>query len=156
MKQRKNKYDLYVKPKLEQVEQWARFLTNGDLAKMLGIGVTTFDKYKRQYPEFECAIVRGRQGLVSDLKSALVKRAVGFIYEEKTETYDADGVLINKKIAEKKALPDINAITSLLRNYDPDWINKDKDDIEFKKRELELKERALELKGGGDEIVGEV
>lgn len=146
---RKSKYETHVKPYLEQIDKW---LNNGasekQCAENLGISYATWNGYKKRYAEFEELCSKPRVNLVEDLRSALVKRALGFEYEEKKQyiTEDEQG---NKKrhteITTKQALPDTTAIFGALNIYDPDYV-KDKKQHELKQQELELRKRMAENK----------
>lgn len=146
---RKGKYETYVKPRLDQIEKW---LSGGaaehQVADALGISYASFNNYKRDYPELREICEKPRVGVVLDLRSALVKRALGFTYEEKKQyiTEDENG---NKKkhteITTKQALPDTTAIFGALNLYDPDYV-KDKKAHELKEQELELRRQMAEAK----------
>lgn len=146
---RKGKYETYVKPRLDQIEKW---LSGGaaehQVANALGISYASFNNYKRDYPELREICEKPRVGVVLDLRSALVNRALGFTYEEKKQyiTEDENG---NKKkhteITTKQALPDTTAIFGALNLYDPDYV-KDKKAHELKEQELELRRQMAEAK----------
>ena len=143
---RKNRYESHVQPFLADISKWYLSLDEGEIAKKLGIAVSTFEKYKRQYPELRQALKDGKQELITELKTSLKKKAKGYYYEE-TKTcirQDANGREI--KVVEKYkkyAHPDTGAIHLLLKNLDDDWRNDDKATIEIKQGQLELaKEKA--------------
>lgn len=146
---RKGKYETYVKPRLDQIEKW---LSGGaaehQVADALGISYASFNNYKRDYPELREICEKPRVGVVLDLRSALVNRALGFTYEEKKQyiTEDENG---NKKkhteITTKQALPDTTAIFGALNLYDPEYV-KDKKAHELKEQELELRRQMAEAK----------
>lgn len=142
-------YERLVQPRINDVRKWARYTTNKDIAKMLNISISSFDLYRKNYQEFNDAIELGRTEFLAELKSSLFKRALGFEYEEVTEDYDADGILKGKRITKKVALPDLNAMAQLLRNYDHEWINQDREMIKIKEEELKIKREALDVKRNG-------
>lgn len=145
---RKGKYESYVKPHFEKIEKW---LNNGaserQVAEALGISYATFNNYKRDYKELREICEKPRIGVILDLRSALVKRALGYSYEEKKQyiTEDENG---NKKkhteITTKEALPDTTAIFGALNLYDPDYV-KDRKQHELKQQELELRKMRAEM-----------
>ena len=96
--------------------------------------------YKNKYPELQQAIVSGQQDLIMDLKSALIKRAKGYEYEEKTVTKSGvDDKEPTIQIKQKLMPADVGAAIFLLKNLDREnwadnWHNK-----ELKEKELELK-----------------
>ena len=146
---RKSLYDTHIKPFFEQID---KMLNDGaseeQVAKALDVSYSSFNNYKKQYPELAELCNKPRTNLVDDLRSALVKRALGFKYEEKRQyiTEDEDG---NKRkhteIITKEALPDTTAIFGALNLYDENYV-KDKKAHELKEQELELRKMALELK----------
>lgn len=145
---RKGKYESYVKPHFEKIEKW---LNNGaserQVAEALGISYAAFNNYKRDYKELRELCEQPRVGVILDLRSALVKRALGYSYEEKKQyiTEDENG---NKKkhteITTKEALPDTTAIFGALNLYDPDYV-KDRKQHELKQQELELRKMRAEM-----------
>lgn len=147
---RKGKYETYVKPFFDLID---KYLQQGATEKqiateVLNISYAAWNLYKTQYPEFKELCEKPRTNLVEDLKGALVKRALGFSYEEKKQyiTEDENG---NKKkhteITTKQALPDTTAIFGALNIYDPNYV-KDKKAHELKEQELELRRMQAEMK----------
>lgn len=106
---------------LPVIERWARDgLTQAQIAKNLKIGKTTFEKYKREIPELSKALKKSVDLLMCDVENALVKRALGFEYEE-TKTYirDEDGKQVKYQEKTKKYYPpDVAACSILLKNKD--------------------------------------
>lgn len=146
---RKGKYETYVKPHFEKIEKWLNGgASEKQVAEALGVSYASFNNYKRDYPELRELCEKPRIGVILDLRSALVQRALGFTYEEKKQyiTEDEDG---NKKkhteITTKQALPDTTAIFGALNLYDPEYV-KDKKAHELKEQELELRRQMAEAK----------
>lgn len=138
---RKSKYDTHVKPYLQQIEQWCQDLDEQQIAvERLGIAVSTFEGYKRKYPELREALKKGRQNLICELKASLKKKAKGFYYDEtKTTIRDEGGKKVTTVEKYKKyAQPDTGAIHLLLKNYDPEWTNDDQTTIDMKREQLEI------------------
>lgn len=140
---RRSKYFSHVEPHLDEIAKWAENMTEAQIAKKLGVGYRNFCDYKRKYPQLAQAIKKGRQDLVLDLKSVLIKKAKGFSYEEKKIITDSDGYT-RKEVTQKYAQPDVAAINLLLKNYDKENWSNDPQALELKKRELELKEKKAE------------
>ena len=142
---RKNKYESYVKPYLKEISQWVQTMDEEQIARRLGVGVSTWHAYKNQHPELLDAIKSGRQDLISDIKSALKQRAKGFKYtEKKTYTKIGDnGAAVYEETTTKYAPPDVAACNSILQNLDPEW-RRDKALYELRKKEVELKQRLAE------------
>ena len=82
---RKSKKDI-IEENLDRIEEMARYGANeADIAKSLGISVSTWEKYKNEFSQLKEVLKNARQDLVVEIKSALVKRALGFNYEEKKQ-----------------------------------------------------------------------
>lgn len=143
---RKNKYETHVKPNLKQIQEWYEDLDEKQIADRLGIAVSSWENYKKKYPELREVLKSGKQQLVVDLKTSLKKKAKGFYYEEtKTTIRDENGKKVQTVEKFKKyAQPDTGAIHLLLKNLDPDWTNDDKTTVDLKKRQLDLTERKIE------------
>lgn len=146
---RKGLYDTHVKPYLDKVDE---MLNDGaseeQVALFLGVSYSSWSNYKRQHKELEELCSKPRSRLVEDLRSALVKRALGYTYEEKKQyiTEDSDGKQRkHTEITTKQALPDTTAIFGALNIYDKDYV-KDKKNYELKQQELELRKMNLEYK----------
>lgn len=110
-----------VKKQLPAIENWAgQGLTEIQIAKNLGVGISTLSEYKIRYPELADALKKGRAVIVTEIENSLVKRALGFEYEEyKTSIRMINGVetKFTEKI-KKYALPDVGACCFLLKNKD--------------------------------------
>lgn len=136
---RRSKYDAYVKPLIPKIKEWsAAGATEKEICKALGIAESTFNEYKNKYSELSEALRAGRQNVVMEIKAALFKRATGFHYEEKKGSRK-DGVTTNVEIYSRYSLPDPVAAAMLLRNYDPDWRDKDNLQSECKRQEVEIR-----------------
>lgn len=146
---RKGKYETYVKPHFEQIEKWLNGgASEKQVAEALGVSYAAFNNYKRDYKELRELCEKPRVGVVLDLRSALVKRALGYSYEEKKQyiVKDEDGnTKISTEIYTKQALPDTTAIFGALNLYDPEYV-KDKKAHELKEQELELRRQMAEAK----------
>lgn len=153
---RKSKYESHVKPYFEQIDKW---LNNGaseeQCADNLGISYASWNNYKRRYGDFKELCEKPRASLVDDLRSALVKKALGFTYEEK-EQYIKQEVdpdtkrpigkpVMHTRIVTKQALPDTTAIFGALNLYDEEYV-KDRKQYELKQQELELRRLSAEAK----------
>ena len=143
------KYETNVKPRLKEIEEWARDYTNKDIAKMCGVHQATFSEYIRTCPELSEALKRGRAKLVSELRSALIKKACGYTYTEKKiikalDEETREMVVIREEIYEKYAQQDVAAINLLLKNYDPkNWAN-DPQALELRRQEIQLTKKKIE------------
>lgn len=137
---RKNKYETHVKPRLKEVTEWRRSMTEGQICQMLGIGRTVFYEYKKEHPEFERALRTGETLLIDDLKGALIKKALGYDYTEETREMSKKDGLKTKKVT-RHMPPDLGSIHLLLKNLDPQWHNDDAANLKIKQEELEIKKQ---------------
>ena len=149
MSGRNSKYETHIKPHFEQIDKW---LNDGasekQCAESLGISYATWNNYKTKFAEFYELCSKPRTTLIENLRSALVKRALGFTYEEK-EQYIKQEVdpdtkrpigkpIMHTRIVTKQALPDTTAIFGALNIYDEEYV-KDRKQYELKQQELELR-----------------
>src|SRR5690554_1984896 len=97
---RKSKYHTHVEPRLKEIEAWARDgLTEEQIAKNLGVAYSTFRKYKDEYPAFSSALKKGKEVVDIEVENALLKRALGYEYEEvKTFIEEVDGKKKKKRL----------------------------------------------------------
>lgn len=163
---RKVRYDSYVKPYLEQIEEWIQTMTENQIAEKLGIGASTFQYYKSIHPELAEAIKKGKQNLVADLRGTLIKRAKGYHYTETKQVTEAvhwpdemyaallnagftpqqiaQSSLVKTEIAHKEMAPDVAALNLALKNYDKENWSNDPQMLAIRKKELELREKQIE------------
>ena len=142
-KGRPNLYHKKVEPYLAEVPEMALTMTEEQIARTLGVAYSSFRGYKKQYQALNDALKKGRAELVKELRSTLIKRAKGFVYEE-SKKIKKDGVVVSEEIYTKTALPDVASLNLLLKNYDADnWAN-DPQTLALKKEELELQKKKLE------------
>ncbi len=115
-----------VKDKLILIEGWARDgLTNEQIADNLGIGKTTFYKFIKEYPELSEHLKKGKEVIDYQVENALLKRALGYEYEEKT--YETEYNKEKKEYIErltkrvtKQVIPDTTAQIYWLKNRRPE------------------------------------
>ena len=131
-----------VKEKLHLVEKWARDgLREDQIAKNLGISVATLERYKKEHSEIVKSLKKGKETLVTELENALIKKALGYDYEEKkVYTKTEDGVTTTyTEITKKHQPPDTGALFGLLKNKAPDQYADNPQMLELKRQELELR-----------------
>ena len=127
----KSKWETHVKDKLILVEAWARNgLTDEQIAKNLGIAYSTFREYKNKHSALSAALKRGKEVVDIEVENALLKRALGYKYNEVTKERDKDtGELVVTKVVTKEVVGDTTAQIYWLKNRKPeDW--RDKKEIE--------------------------
>ena len=137
---RKNKYENHIKPYLQKIPKWYETMTEGQIAKKLGVSVASWENYKNEHPELVQCLQAGKESLVEELKATLKKKAQGFYYTEKKKIIRDDGQDKLKIVEEydKYALPDTGAIHLLLKNLDDEWRNDDKPTYELKKKQIDI------------------
>lgn len=156
----KGKYATYVLPRLEEVKEWAsQGATDEEIFSRLNISNGAFYKYLKEYPEFKITIIEGRQTVVKEIRQAMLKKALGFTYQEKKtiKRTDDNGTLkvAEVSIVEKFEKPSENAAALLLRLYDKDFRDRDATTMALREREVALKEMKVEAFDwcGGEELI---
>lgn len=146
---RPNNYKKLIEPYLDKISEMALTMSEEQIAETLGVGYSTFKRYKKDNEPLRASLKSGRKALVIELKSNLIKKAKGFSYTETKEIKEinpATGKLevVRVETTKKFAPPDVAANNLLLKNYDKEnWAN-DPQMIELRKKELELKEKSIE------------
>ena len=98
--------------KLILLEGWARSgLTDEQIAKNIGINRTTLYDWKKKEVNIADALKKGKEVIDFEVENALLKRALGYEYEE--ETYE-NGILTKK--VKKQVPPDTTAQIFWLKN----------------------------------------
>ena len=107
--------------KLILLEGWARGgLTDEQIAKNMGIAPSTLYEWKKKSKEFSESLKKGKEVVDFEVENALLKRALGYEYEE--ETYE-NGILTKK--VKKQVPPDTTAQIFWLKNRKPNtWKDK--------------------------------
>lgn len=142
------KYEDWLTPEgLLLIEGWARDgLTDDQIAHNMGINTSTIYDWKKKYPDFSNALKKGKEVVDRLVENALLKRALGYSYEEtKLVHSDKDGDKIEKTV--KEVVPDTTAQIFWLKNRKPkDW--KDKQYVEADEEALKKLDEVLEKIGG--------
>ena len=132
----KGKYEKWITEEgLVLLEGWARNgLTDEQIAHNVGVSRSTLNDWKKKYPDISDALKKGKEVVDLQVENALLKRALGYAYEEvteesqwneKTNKYE----LVITKSVKKRQAPDTTAQIFWLKNRRPDkW--RDKQDVE--------------------------
>ena len=116
------------------IEGWARDgLTDEQIAHNMGIHVSTLYTWKSRYDEISEALKKGKEVVDRLVENALLKRALGYEYEEVREKFEM-GVCTERIVTKKEVIPDTTAQIFWLKNRKPDeWRDKRyvEDKIEF-------------------------
>lgn len=126
----KGKYQEWLTPDgLTMLEGLARDgLTDELICKKIGIGARTFYEWMERFPQMAQAIKKGKAPVDIQVENALLKRALGYEYEETiTEVEELAGGHQKKHIRKvmKHCPPDTTAQIFWLKNRRPDrWRDK--------------------------------
>lgn len=145
---RPTRYDTEIKPHIEDIKDAvAAGATVEEIAKAFNIAPSTLYKYKAQKKELKDAFARGREKVIIEIKAALLKKALGFNYEEEKRVgkkdKDGENVIMVEKYT-RYCPPSETAAGMLLRNYDEEWKDQDKATAALRKQELDLKKAIAE------------
>ena len=82
----KGKYQEWLTEEgLLQLESWARDgLTDEQIASNMGIGYSTLQTWKSKYQDIQDTLKRGKEVVDIQVENALLKRALGYSYDEVT------------------------------------------------------------------------
>lgn len=107
--------------KLTLLEAWARDgLTNEQIAKNMGINPSTLYDYMNKFVEISNALKKGKEVVDIEVENALLKRALGYKYDE--VTYE-NGIEVKR--VTKEVQPDTTAQIFWLKNRKPkNWKDK--------------------------------
>lgn len=119
---------------LLKIEGWARDgLVDKQIAHNIGIGTTTLYRWKNEHREIWEALKRGKEVIDRQVENALLKRALGYSYEETTKELVKNPLteeikLEVTKVVTKQVAPDTTAQIFWLKNRKPvEW--RDKKDV---------------------------
>ena len=123
----KGKYHKWLEPDgLLKLQGWARDgLTDEQIASNMGIVPSTLYKWENQFSEISEALKHGKEVVDTQVENALLKRALGYQYDEVTTKYGEETKRVTKEVS-----PDTTAQIFWLKNRKPkQW---------REKRELEV------------------
>ncbi|MEH7131801.1 transposase [Priestia megaterium] len=132
----KGKYKKWITEEcLVLLEGWARDgLTDEQIAHNVGVSRSTLNDWKKKYPDISDALKKGKEVVDLQVENALLKRALGYEYEEITQESQwneksSKYELVITKLVKKRQAPDTIAQIFWLKNRRPDkW--RDKQDVE--------------------------
>ena len=126
----KGKYEKWLKPEnLNIIEGWAREgLTNAQIAKNIGINQDTLYAWLKKYPEFSESLKKGKITVDYEVENALLKRALGYDYDEVKTIKGKDDQIKETIVTRKHMPPNVVAQIYWLKNRKPElW----RDKVEF-------------------------
>lgn len=127
---RKSAWDTKIAPRLEEIKGWCRDgCTDEQIAERLRIHIATFYRAKAANSELRDALKETKESVDLAVENSLLKRAMGFEYEEETieGIVGPNGETIKKtrKIVKKHMAPDTTAQIFWLKNRQPEkWRDK--------------------------------
>ena len=139
----KGKYQEWITEEgLLKLEGWARDgLTDEQIAENMGISRQTLYDWKSKFPDISYTLKRGKEVIDRQVENALLKRALGYSYDEVTQesTWNPKKEkfeMIVSKVIKKEVQPDTTAQIFWLKNRKPEaWRDKQQlehmGDIEF-------------------------
>ncbi len=134
---RHGKYEEWLdKDSLLKVQGWARDgLSDEQIAHNIGINKGTLCVWKNRFPEFADAIKKGKEVVDREVENAMLKRALGYEYDEVTQepVTDKDTGITEMRVTKrvtKQIAPDVTAQIFWLKNRKPDEF-RDKRDVEL-------------------------
>ena len=108
------------------LEGWARDgLTDEQIAEKIGIHRDTLIEWKKRYSDISDTLKRGKDVVDRQVENALLKRALGYKYDEITKELSVDPDtgeerLTITKVVTKEVQPDTTAQIFWLKNRKPD------------------------------------
>ena len=148
-----------IKSQLELIETMVeKGATDKEISKKIGVGYSTFRKYKAQDEDIKQIMAQGKEKKNQAVEQAVYKCATGYHYYEdvvtklKNEEVTEDGNIITKEEVKLSSVkkyrgPDLAAQKYWLNNKekakwkdDPNKVAIDKENLKLKKKELENKE----------------
>lgn len=122
----KGKYERWLEPDgLLLLEAWARDgLTDEQIAENMGIAPSTFYEWRNKFPEISESLKRGKEVVDTMVENALLKRALGYRYDEITQERTknpetGEELLVTTKVVTKEVQPDTTAQIFWLKNRKP-------------------------------------
>ena len=129
------------------LQGWARGgLTEEQIAKKCSVSPSTLSEWKNKFPEIAEALKEGKEVIDTLVENALLKRALGYTYEEKTYerkqvTEEGDMGMVLTKTVTKEVIPDTTAQIFWLKNRKKaDWRD-NAERLEMEREKLELDKR---------------
>lgn len=134
---RRGKYEDWLdEDSLLKVQGWARDgLSNEQIAHNMGITFQTLYKWQDKYSELREALKKGKEVVDREVENAMLKRALGYEYDEVTQepVTDKDTGITEMRVTKrvtKQIVPDVTAQIFWLKNRKPNEF-RDKRDVEL-------------------------
>lgn len=113
----KGKYQEWLtKEGLLRLQGWARDgLTDEQIATNMGITRSTLYEWKNKYSDISDALKEGKEVVDRQVENALLKSALGYMYDEVTEERRDDELVVTK-VVHKEVQPNTTAQIFWLKN----------------------------------------
>lgn len=113
----KGKYEYWLTPEgLLKIEGWARDgLTDEQISEKMGINRRTLTDWKNKYDPISLTLKRGKEVVDRQVENALLRRALGYEYEEVKEKFEGEE-LTERTVTKKEVIPDVTAQIFWLKN----------------------------------------
>jgi len=152
-------YDWITEEGLLKIEGWARDgLTDEQISHNIGIHPSTLYDWQKKYSEIAEALKNGKEVVDRQVENALLKRALGYEYEEVKQIIEKDEKGKDRKRIEKtikQVIPDTTAQIFWLKNRKPaEWRNKHIE-LETEEQKLRIKKLKVDIEkaeGNEDEL----
>ena len=129
------------------LQGWARNgLTDEQIAHNCGVNRDTLSTWKKTHPDISDALKEGKEVVDLLVENALLKRALGYTYEEKTYerkqiTEEGDTGMVLTKTVTKEVIPDTTAQIFWLKNRKKAEWRDNAERLEMEREKLELAKR---------------
>ena len=113
----KGKYEYWLTPEgLLKIEGWARDgLTDEQISRNMGIAYSTLRSWRDKFSAISAVLKKGKEVVDRQVENALLKRALGYEYEEVKEKFEGN-VMTERTVTKKEVIPDVTAQIFLLKN----------------------------------------
>lgn len=113
----KGKYQEWLtKEGLLRLQGWARDgLTDAQIAANMGINVATLYRWENEFCDIRNALKDGKEVVDRQVENALLKSALGYMYDEVTEERRDDELVVTK-VVHKEVQPNTTAQIFWLKN----------------------------------------
>lgn len=146
----KGKFTEWLTPDgLLLIECWAREgLTDEQISKNIGVAYSTLREWVAKFPAISAALKKGKAPVDFEVENALLKRALGYEWEEVTTEVYGDGRKHVRKVT-RNVPPDVGAIAFWLKNRKPKkWRDRPADDAT-----TDVLRKAVEVLEGIDGVI---
>ena len=117
---------------LLKIQGWARDgLSEEQIAHNMGIARFTLSEWKKKFPVLSDTIKKGKEVVDREVENAMLKRALGYEYDEVTQepVTDKDTGVTEMRVT-KQIVPDVTAQIFWLKNRKPNEF-RDKRDVDL-------------------------